>query len=47
LQATLANGRPNNLDALLGTVSTITTKARTRPALLHSFITGSELPQFL
>jgi transposase len=46
-KATLANGRPDNIDELLDTLSRITTKARKRPALLRSFIAGSELPPFL
>jgi transposase len=43
----LANGRPDNLDELMTTLTRVTQKARRRPSLLRSFITGSELPPFL
>ncbi len=43
----LANGRPDNLDELMATLQRVTRKARRRPALLRSFITGSDLPPFL
>ena len=46
-KATLANGRPDNLDELMAALCRITKKARKRPALLRSFITASELPAFL
>ena len=46
-KATLANGRPDNLDALMAALCRITKKARKRPALLRSFIAASELPVFL
>jgi transposase len=46
-KATLANGRPDNLDELLAALGRITRNARQRPALLRSFITASELPAFL
>jgi transposase len=46
-KATLANGRPDNLDELMAALCRITTKARKRPALLRSFIRASELPAFL
>lgn len=46
-KATLANGRPDNLDELMAALCRITTKARKRPALLQSFITASELPAFV
>jgi hypothetical protein len=40
----LANGRPDTLDELLVTLERVTKKARQRPPLLRSFITGSDLP---
>ena len=43
----LANGRPDNLDELLGVLTRVTRKARTRPSLLRSFVTGSDLPSLL
>ena len=43
----LANGRPDNLDELMVTLTCVTQKARRRPSLLRSFITGSKLPPFL
>jgi transposase len=43
----LANGRPDNLDELMATLARVTQKARRRPSLLRSFVTGSELPPFL
>src|SRR5438094_8535309 len=46
-KATLANGRPDNLDELMATLGRITKKAQKRPELLRSFITASELPAFL
>ena len=46
-KTTLANGRSDTIDELLGTLSKITTKARTRRALLRSFITESGLPPVL
>jgi transposase len=46
-KATLANGRPDNLDELMAALCRITKKARKRPELLRSFITASELPAFL
>lgn len=45
-KATLANGRPDNLDELLRTLCRITKKVRKRPALMRSFVTASELPFF-
>jgi transposase len=46
-KATLANGHPANLVALERTLCRITNEVRRRPALLRSFVTGSELPPFL
>ena len=46
-KAALANGRPDNLDELMATLERLTRKARRRPSLLRSFVTGSELPPFL
>ena len=46
-KATLANGRPDNLDDLMTTLCRITTDVRKRPDLIRSFITGSDLPSFL
>jgi transposase len=46
-KATLANGRPDNLDELMAALCRISKKARKRPELLRSFITASELPAFL
>lgn len=46
-KATLANGQPANLVALERTLCRITNDVRGRPALLRSFVTGSELPPFL
>src|SRR5213596_1353428 len=46
-KATLANGRPDNLDELMAALGRITKKAQKRPELLRSFITASELPAFL
>jgi transposase len=46
-KATLANGRPDNLDELMATLVKVTKRARQRPALLRSFITGSALPSFV
>ena len=46
-KATLANGRPDNLDELMAALCRITKKARRRPALLRSFIAASDLPAFL
>jgi len=46
-KAALANGRPDNLDELLATLERVTRKARARPCLLRSFITGSDLPPLL
>ena len=46
-KTTLANGRPNDLDALMTALCRITKKARTRPDLIRSFVTASELPAFL
>ena len=40
---TSAKDRSDNLDELPGSLSRITTKVRTRPALLSSSITGSKL----
>jgi len=45
-KATLANGRPDNLDELMVALCRITKKARKRTELLRSFITASELPAF-
>ena len=46
-KATLANGRPDNLEELMTALCRITKKARQRPELLRSFVTASELPAFL
>jgi transposase len=46
-KAALANGRPDNLDELMATLERLTRKARRRPSLLRSFITGSDLPSLL
>ena len=46
-KAALANGRPDNLDELMATLERLTRKARRRPPLLRSFITGSDLPSLL
>jgi hypothetical protein len=46
-KATLANGRPDNLDELMTALCRITTKVRKRSTLLRSFITASDLPTFL
>jgi transposase len=46
-KSALANGRPDNVDELLGVLTRVTRKARTRPSLLRSFVTGSDLPLFL
>jgi transposase len=46
-KAALANGRPDTLDELLVRLERVTKKARERPSLLRSFITGSDLPPFL
>ena len=43
----LANGRPDNVDELLDTLDRLTKNVRSRPALLRSFITASDLPSFL
>ena len=43
----LANGHPDNLDELMTTLCRITEDVGKRPALIRSFITGSELPSFL
>lgn len=43
----LSNGRPDNLMELLTELGRITKATRKRPALMRSFITGSELPPFL
>ena len=43
----LANGRPDNIEELLRVLEQTTRKARTRPSLLRSFITGSDLPPLL
>ena len=43
----LANGHPDNLDELMTTLCRVTEDVCTRPALIRSFITGSELPSFL
>jgi transposase len=40
-KATLANGRPHNLDELMATLCRITRKARTRPDPLRSFVTAA------
>ena len=46
-KTTLANGHPDNLDELMATLCRITTHVCQRPALIRSFITGSDLPSFL
>ncbi len=46
-KATLANGRPDTLDELMTTLCRITKQARTRPDLIRSFVTASDLPSFL
>jgi transposase len=46
-KAALANGRPDNLDELMATLERLSNKARQRPPLLRSFVTGSDLPPFL
>src|SRR5437899_7641436 len=46
-KATLANGRPDNLDELMAALDRITKKAQKRPELLPSLITASELPACL
>lgn len=46
-KATLANGHPQNLDELLGTLWRITKNVRRRPGLIRSFVTASALPSFL
>ena len=46
-KAKLANGHPDNLDELMTTLCRITEDVGQRPALIRSFITGSELPSFL
>lgn len=46
-KAALANGHPENLDELMTTLCRITVAVGKRPALIRSFITGSELPAFL
>lgn len=46
-KAALANGRPDNLDELMATLERLSRKARRRPSLLRSFVTGSALPHFL
>ena len=46
-KATLANGRPDNLEELMTALGRVTKKARQRPDLLRSFITASELPALL
>ena len=43
----LANGRPDNVGELLDILSRLTKKVRSRPALLRSFITASDLPPLL
>ena len=43
----LANGRPDNIDELLGVLTQVTRTARRRPSLLRSFVTSSDLPAFL
>jgi len=47
VKATLATGRPENLDELMTTLCRITTDVRKRPDLIRSFITGSDLPSLL
>lgn len=46
-KATLANGRPDDLDELVRALCHITQQARKRPDLIRSFVTASELPSFL
>ncbi len=46
-KAKLANGHPDTLDDLMATLCRITKNVTKRPALIRSFITGSELPPFL
>jgi transposase len=46
-KATLANGHPQNLDELERTLCRMTKAVRHRSDLLRSFVTGSELPDFL
>jgi len=46
-KAELANGHPDNLDELMTTLCRITKDVCKRPALIRSFVTGSELPSFL
>ena len=46
-KAALANGRPGTLDELMTTLEHVSRKARRRPRLLRSFVTGSDLPSFL
>ena len=47
LKRSLANGRPDNLDELLKTLCRLTKKVRSRPSLIRSFVTASDLPAFL
>jgi len=46
-KAKLANGHPNTIDDLMGTLCRITKYVTKRPRLIRSFIAGSELPSFL
>lgn len=46
-KATLANGCPLTLDALLDDLSGVARRARRSPALLRGFICESDLPPFL
>jgi transposase len=46
-KAALANGRPDNLDELMARLERLSQKARRRPSLLRSFVTGSDLPPLL
>ncbi|MGH7345263.1 MAG: IS630 family transposase [Candidatus Rokuibacteriota bacterium] len=46
-QAQLANGHPDTVDELMATLCRITKRVTRRPALIRSFIAGSELPAFL
>ena len=46
-KAALANGRPDDLDELMATLTRVSRKARRRPSLLRSFVTASDLPSFL
>jgi transposase len=46
-KAALANGRPDNLDELMARLEGLSQKARRRPSLLRSFVTGSDLPPLL